>query len=93
MAFVHVVLAYPKTEASKDAGAAHAEYNLLLQTVFVVATVEMIGDGSILRLIALNICIEKKHRNFTAGGAFDPFQPGLDFDVSLFDGDQCLCRH
>ena len=79
-----MVFADLEAEDLQQPGAADAENDLLLQSISFIATIEMVGNLPVLRLVPLDVCVEKEDRHFSACRAFDSVQPGLNLDVSIF---------
>ena len=68
MPFVQVIGADVKAQRAKRMFPADAEDNLLLQALRSVASVEAVGDISVLGLVLIDVCIEQQD-GYAAAGA------------------------
>ena len=73
---IHVVNADVVPERIEHPQAAHAKHNLLLQAVVGIAAVQAIGQGTVVRIVALQIGVEHVDGNGVTSDAFHVIAPG-----------------
>lgn len=61
--------------------------------ILVLAFVKVAGESSIVFVVGGNIGIQKVHRDFKTGGAFDDIFPDLDIDFPILNKDGSLSRY
>ena len=86
VALVHVVDERLIVEGGKDAHSAHAQHRFLPQAVIAVASVEVVGQPAVARIVFLKVGVEEIDGDGVAGDALEVITPGADGDGAILDG-------
>src|SRR5215472_5354309 len=90
MAFIEMVGRDLETEHLQDTRTPDSEDDFLLETIDLIAAVEMMGDPAIIGPVLIEIGIEQQHRDAMAEGAGEPVEPRAYPDLAALD---CHCNH
>jgi hypothetical protein len=86
VALVHVVDLGFAAESVEKRYAAESEDSFLAEAVVGVATVKVVGELAIPRVIALDIGVQKVYRDDVARDAFDVEAPGANEELAALEG-------
>src|SRR5512135_2519103 len=85
MSLVHMELSNPKTQSIEHSHATEPQNCLLLETVLLVSAIEVICYFPIFKRVSINVCVEKEHRDNSAGDALVLVEPRFNFHSSPFN--------
>ena len=84
VALIHVEHVYPQAQSTGQPYAAHAQHDLLLQTVIRVAAIQVIGKPAIPPRVAVDIRVEQIDRNDVPVAAHHIVAPGAHSHDAVF---------